>query len=73
MRLRYGKFLGEEFEVNIGEHDEHEKAADANTDFGNAEVIIDQFSHKHDVAEDATFFDPQTKKQLKAVLMRYAS
>jgi len=68
LRLRYGKFLGEEFEANIGEHDEHEKAADANTDFGNAEVIIDQFSHKHDVAEDATFFDPQTKKQLKAVL-----
>ncbi|MFT4153932.1 DUF4175 family protein [Parafilimonas sp.] len=80
LRLRYGKFLGEEFEANIGGHeaqeeeghDAHEEqekpAGDNNNNFGNAEAIIDQFSHKHDIAEDANFFDAGTKKQLKAVL-----
>lgn len=71
LRLRYGKFLGEEFEADIGEHDdhdEHKESTDNDNDFGNAEAIIDQFAHKHDIAEDATFFDAETKKQLKAVL-----
>ncbi|SFP53784.1 hypothetical protein [Parafilimonas terrae] len=72
LRLRYGKFLGEEFEANIGEHDEghdeHKESTGNNANFGNAEAIIDQFAHKHDIAEDATFFDAETKKQLKAVL-----
>lgn len=76
LRLRYGKFLGEEFEANIGEHDAGEEGHDEhnkkptnnNNDFGNAEAVISQFEHKHDVAEDATFFDPETKKQLRAVL-----
>lgn len=71
LRLRYGKFLGEEFEANIGEHDdhdEHQESTDNSNDFGNAEAVIDQFAHKHDIAEDATFFDAETKKQLKAVL-----
>jgi hypothetical protein len=63
--------LGEEFEANIGEHDdhdEHQESTDNSNDFGNAEAVIDQFAHKHDIAEDATFFDAETKKQLKAVL-----
>ncbi len=81
LRLRYGKFLGEEFEADIGEHDDahaaeghdehdaHIKNTDNNNkNFGNAEAIINQFAHKHDVAEDANFFDPTTKNQLKAVL-----
>lgn len=80
LRLRYGRFLGEETETSLGEepagegHDDHdhdhaedEITADAK-DFNNAEKIIDQFSHKHDIAEDATFFDPVTKQQLKATL-----
>lgn len=67
LRLRYGKFLGEEFEATIGEHDDHE-SSDAHTNLGNAEQVTDAFSHKHDIAEDATFFDAETKKQLKAVL-----
>ena len=63
LRLRYGKFLGEESETNIGaghedEHEEHE----------NVEAIMDQYAHKHDNAEDATFFEPEMKKQLKATL-----
>jgi len=74
LRLRYGKFLGEETESNIGddrleeEHDHDHAAANDAKDFNNAEKIMDQFSHKHDIAEDATFFDPATKSQLKATL-----
>lgn len=81
LRLRYGRFLGEESETHIGEerveeeghdHDEHDghDHHEENTakDFNNADKILDAFSHKHDIAEDATFFDPETKKQLKATL-----
>jgi hypothetical protein len=86
LRLRYGKFLGEESESRIGEDgnsghdhdsekpkegDEHDDDHDEKIsveDFNNAEKIIDRYAHKHDIAEDATFFDPQTKKDLKAVL-----
>lgn len=79
LRLRYGRFLGEETETNLGEervgeeeHEGHDHAKEDDAvnakDFNNAEKIIDQFSHKHDIAEDASFFDPATKQQLKATL-----
>lgn len=82
LRLRYGKFLGEESETHIGDsraeaadsghhahEDDHDHAtSDDPKDFNNAAKILDAFSHKHDIAEDATFFDPETKKQLKATL-----
>ncbi len=78
LRLRYGRFLGEEDETNIGEdrvaeegHDhDHDHAAEGAgaKDFNNAEKIVEQFSHRHDIAEDASFFDPATKQQLKATL-----
>lgn len=69
LRLRYGKFLGEESENDIGEHENHDEA-DHNdkTDFGNADKVIDEYTHKHDNAEDATFFEPELKAQLKATL-----
>lgn len=83
LRLRYGKFLGEESESNVGDprvaaeeghdhdHDHHGKeehgAADPK-DFGNAAKVLDEFTDKHDNAEDATFFDAEIKKQLKATL-----
>jgi hypothetical protein len=82
LRLRYGRFLGEETEANLGgehageeepghDHD-HDHAKEEETvnarDFNNAEKIIDQFSHRHDIAEDATFFDAATRQQLKATL-----
>lgn len=82
LRLRYGKFLGEESESNVGDprvaeeghdhdHDHHGKeeggAVDPK-DFGNAAKVLDEFTDKHDNAEDATFFDPEIKKQLKATL-----
>jgi hypothetical protein len=66
LRMRYGKFLGEENELD-GEEHISETGNDAG-DFGNADKIIDQFTHKHDIAEDATFFSADTKAQLKATL-----
>ncbi len=70
LRLRYGKFLGEETNIELGKgHDDHEEGGHTDAaDFGNAEKIMDAVAHKHDNAEDAGFFDPETKKALKAVL-----
>jgi hypothetical protein len=74
LRLRYGKFLGEESDGEIGsgneEHDDHEGHNDeeAGANFGDAAKIMDFYAHKHDVAEDATFFEPELKAQLKATL-----
>jgi len=70
LRLRYGKFLGEESETEIGGHEhsegdghDHEEAK-----FGDVQALMDEYAHKHDIAEDATFFEPELKAQLKAVL-----
>lgn len=79
LRLRYGKFLGEEEETNIGgngaEHDEHtaddghgHEAHESAPTYGDVQGLMDQYAHKHDQAEDATFFEPELKKQLKATL-----
>ncbi|PWS30207.1 DUF4175 family protein [Pedobacter paludis] len=73
LRLRYGKFLGEESETEIGGDHDHEDGDNhdkpkAEEKFGDAQAIADKYSHKHDVAEDATFFEPEMKAQLKAVL-----
>lgn len=66
LRLRYGKFLGEENESG-GPH-VHDDDHDEPKTFGDAKAIIEPYTHKHDNAEDATFFEPQQKKQLKDVL-----
>jgi hypothetical protein len=79
LRLRYGKFLGEEEETNIGgKGDEHEahaaddghghEAHEAAPAYGDVQGLMDQYAHKHDQAEDATFFEPELKAQLKATL-----
>ncbi|WP_432710611.1 hypothetical protein [Pedobacter sp.] len=77
LRLRYGKFLGEESEGEIGpeegsghdDHDDHDGHDHGATPvFGDTKAIMDSYSHNHDVAEDATFFEPELKAQLKAVL-----
>jgi len=72
LRLRYGKFLGEENETSIGgdheEHDEHDGHDHGEEKFGDVQAIMDRYAHKHDIAEDATFFEPAIKAQLKAVL-----
>lgn len=64
LRLRYGKFLGDE---SSGETEGADGLGDI-ADFGNAEKVIDAFTDHHDNSEDATYLDPATKKQLRAVL-----
>ena len=72
LRLRYGQFLGEENETEIGgDHDDHDEHAEHKSEgekFGDVTSIMDKYAHKHDIAEDATFFEPEMKAQLKAVL-----
>ncbi|MFC4211104.1 hypothetical protein ACFOWA_07930 [Pedobacter lithocola] len=72
LRLRYGQFLGEESETEIGgnheDHDEHAEHKGEEEKFGDVTSIMDKYAHKHDIAEDATFFEPEMKAQLKAVL-----
>ncbi|OAQ39551.1 hypothetical protein A5893_08115 [Pedobacter psychrophilus] len=77
LRLRYGKFLGEENENQIGataegeEHsadDGHDHGNKEEKKFGDVSAIMDQYAHKHDNAEDATFFEPEQKSKLKATL-----
>ncbi len=68
LRLRYGKFLGEETNVEIGKDHDHDEGSGHNAEAGNAQQMMDEVAHKHDNAEDAGFFDAQTKKQLKATL-----
>jgi hypothetical protein len=63
LRLRYGKFLGEEAEEGEGVADTASMGA-----FGDATKILDAFTDKHDNAEDATYFEPGVKQQLKATL-----
>lgn len=67
LRLRYGKFLGEEDESNIGGAEQNAELAKAEN-FSNAKMLLDAYTDKHDNAEDATFFEPSIKAQLKATL-----
>jgi len=64
LRLRYGKFLGEEAE----EGDRGGIDTVAFGEFGDATKILDVYSDKHDNAEDATFLEPAVKAQLRATL-----
>ncbi len=68
LRLRYGKFLGEEAEGNIADPRLEGNTLSDPTDFGNGAKIKDEYTDKHDNAEDAQFFDPSVKAQLKATL-----
>ena len=66
LRLRYGKFLGEEAED--GEPGGTPGDTATFGAFGDATKILDAYTDKHDNAEDATFFEPAVKQQLKATL-----
>lgn len=66
LRLRYGKFLGEENESG-GDPEEGNSLSNPK-DFSNATKILDAYTDKHDNAEDAGFLTPETKNQLKATL-----
>jgi hypothetical protein len=68
LRLRYGQFLGEEAEEGeLGTGGGQGDTTDFGT-FGDATRILDVFTDKHDNAEDATYFEPGVKQQLKATL-----
>ena len=64
LRLRYGKFLGEEDESGKEGNDELAKVEN----FSNAQMFMDAYTDKHDNAEDASFLEPEVKAQLKATL-----
>ncbi|HEX9511831.1 MAG TPA: hypothetical protein VF939_15175, partial [Puia sp.] len=82
LRLRYGKFLGEEAEEGGPAEGKPGEGKSGNNkpgegrsgdvyapgDFGNAAKILDLYTDKHDNAEDATYFEPAVKEQLKATL-----
>ncbi|PTX22550.1 hypothetical protein C8N40_101376 [Pontibacter mucosus] len=84
LRLRYGKFLGEEFESGIGpgggipegaeEHEEEthfEGDGHDHPEFENQnspEALLDPYLHKHDMEEAATLFEPTVKAKLKGAL-----
>ncbi|WP_192822858.1 DUF4175 family protein [Rufibacter sp. LB8] len=79
LRLRYGKFLGEEFESNIGAaglpeghsaddgHDHAPKQGESEHQTQMNE-LLDPYLHKHDQEEAATFFEPAVKAKLKGAL-----
>ncbi|OCX52107.1 hypothetical protein BEL04_11460 [Mucilaginibacter sp. PPCGB 2223] len=67
LRLRYGKFLGEESESDIGAAGGNDQLSNP-ADFSNINKIMDAYTDKHDNAEDAGFFEPNQKEQLKATL-----
>jgi hypothetical protein len=67
LRMRYGKFLGEENSEGGegGGDDDHGGGDHADN---NAASIQQAYSHNHDIAEDASFFADDIKSQLKATL-----
>ncbi len=66
LRLRYGKFLGEEEEGGLT-RDAMNSLSNPSS-FGDNNKIMEVFTDKHDNAEDASFLDASTKKQLLATL-----
>jgi hypothetical protein len=74
LRLRYGKFLGEEFEDMIGEIAGQEKIVESGHfdgdghDHADAMQGLEAFVHAHDESEEATFLEPAVKTKLKACL-----
>ncbi|RKR85053.1 hypothetical protein BDD43_5309 [Mucilaginibacter gracilis] len=67
LRLRYGKFLGEEEESSEG-GGHQDKGLSSPENFSNAQKILDAYTDKHDNAEDASFLEKDTKAQLKNTL-----
>jgi hypothetical protein len=83
LRLRYGQFLGEESSLfggdEHGEGDGHDHGAAHGAEHGGgkpapggfgtgAADIAAQYGHAHDMEDNATIFDPQTKTVLRRAL-----
>jgi hypothetical protein len=67
LRMRYSKFLGEETNAEIGETGGEDHGDDDHSG-DQSQELLSAVTHNHDNAEDATFFDPETKKQLQLTL-----
>ncbi|MCC2545952.1 DUF4175 domain-containing protein [Hymenobacter sp. BT175] len=78
LRLRYGKFLGEESEQSIGQttspadtshtdDDGHDHASHT-PEPASIEALQDPYVHKHEDEETADFLEPAVKAKLRAVL-----
>ncbi len=68
LRRRYGAFLGEESTL-FGEEAEHGHGAEEHDHEMNANTnMAAMFGHAHDVEDNATIFDPQTKALLKRAI-----
>ncbi len=78
LRLRYGKFLGEEFESGIGPgggipegEAHHADDGHGHSEFENQndpQALLDPYMHKHDQEDEATIFEPAVKAKLKGAL-----
>lgn len=66
LRLRYGEFLGEEFET--GAPHEGEAAPAAPAGLGREEDVLHEYGHEHNESEAATLMDPATKRLLRDAL-----
>lgn len=66
LRLRYGEFLGDEFEENAGPtHTGREQAANSEA---NPPDAVAEATHEHDAPENATLLGPKVKDKLKAAV-----
>lgn len=70
LRLKYGEFLGEEFETGIGPGAEsHEpEEEEHHHEEGETEDPTEAYKHIHDDPEEATFFTQSIRSKLKAAL-----
>ncbi|GGZ10724.1 hypothetical protein ACFFTM_23900 [Pseudoduganella plicata] len=70
LRRRYGQFLGEESTLFGDEHEEHagHDDHDEHKPMNGATNMAAQFGHAHDMEDNATIFDPQTKTVLRRAL-----
>ena len=79
LRMRYGRFLGEEDSAmehhdtgedhGAGDSEDHDgPARQQPREFGDASGVVEAAGHQHDSAENATLFDPQTKELLRSAL-----
>jgi hypothetical protein len=73
LRRRYGQFLGEESTLfgdeheEHGGHDDHDEHEEHKPMNGTTNMAA-QFGHAHDMEDNATIFDPQTKTVLRRAL-----
>ena len=81
LRLRYGQFLGEEFETSVGptsagvaeeDHEGHDHAPGEHV-YSQEEVNqlrnpLEEYAHTHDTEEGATFYEESVKNRLKTAL-----